>query len=78
MKARNAKKEELIGSQMEIVDANNKTLVGIKGKIVNETKNMLTLDNGKKLIKSQIKIKIKGVILDGKKLVSRPEDRIKK
>ena len=74
----NAKKREIIGSQIEIVGADNKNLIGIKGKIIDETKNMLILDNGKKLIKTQVKIKINGIIIDGKKLASRPEDRIKK
>ena len=78
LKAKDMKKREIIGSQIEIIDADNKSLKGTKGKVINETKNMLILDNGKKLIKTQVKIKIKGIILDGKKLASRPEDRIKK
>ena len=78
LKAKDAKKQEIIGSKIEVISADNKNLVGVKGKIIDETKNMLILDNGKKLIKSQITIKIKGIILDGKKLALRPEDRIKK
>jgi len=78
LKAKDAKKGELIGSKIEVINADNKALVGIKGKIIDETKNMLILDNGKKLIKTQVTIKIEGIILNGKKLASRPEDRIKK
>jgi len=71
-------KTELIGSQLEIIGSKNKKLIGIKGKIIDETKNMFILDNGKKLIKSQITIKIQKTILNGKKLAIRPEDRLKK
>ena len=78
MNVKECVKYELIGSQLEVVDSKNKSLIGIKGKIIDETKNMLILENGKKLIKTQIKIKINGIILDGKKLALRPEDRIKK
>jgi len=77
-KSKNAKKEELIGSKIEVVNADNKSLIGIKGKIIDETKNMLILDTGKKLIKTQVKIKINEITIDGKQLASRPEDRIKK
>jgi ribonuclease P protein subunit POP4 len=75
---KDTRKREIIGSQIEIIDANNKGLIGIKGEIINETKNMFVLSNGKKLIKTQVKIKINGIIIDGKKLNLRPEDRIKK
>ena len=71
-------KSELIGSQLEVIDSKNKSLIGIKGKIIDETKNMFVLDTGKKLIKSQIKIKIQKITLNGKKLAIRPEDRLKK
>jgi len=75
-------KYELIGSQIEVVDSKNKSLIGLKGKIIDETKNMLILDNQKKLIKSQstfkIKFKNKTIKIVGKLLVARPEDRLKK
>ena len=74
-------KYELIGCSLEITDSENKSLIGIKGKIIDETKNMLILEN-KKLIKSQSKFKIKidnkNYLIDGKLLVGRPEDRLKK
>ncbi len=72
----------LIGKDIEITKSKNKSLIGIKGKVIDETKNMIILDNQKKLIKSQstFKIKIKNNIyeIDGKVLQTRPEDRIKK
>ena len=75
-------KYEFIGTEVEVIDAKNKSSIGVKGKIADETKNMFTLDNGKKIIKSEciFKMKIKGktVEINGKVLVARPEDRIKK
>ena len=72
----------LIGKSIEITKSKNKSLVGIKGKVIDETKNMIILDNQKKLIKSQstfkIKIKNNTYEIDGKVLQTRPEDRIKK
>ena len=41
-------KKELIGETIEIIGSKNKTLIGVKGKIVEETKNTITLDNEKK------------------------------
>ena len=72
----------LIGKDIEITKSKNKSLVGVKGKVIDETKNMIILDNQKKLIKSQstfkIKIKNNTYEIDGKVLQTRPEDRIKK
>ena len=50
----------IIGSNVEIKESKNKTLVGLKGKIIDQTKNTITLKtkNGtKKIILSHIKIK---------------------
>ena len=62
MNLKNIVKFELIGLTMEITEAKNKSLIGLKGKIIDETRNMLTLDTKKgikKLIKSQVKLKMK-------------------
>ncbi len=75
-------KYEFIGTETEIIDSKNKSLIGMKGKISDETKNMFIMDNGKKIIKSQcifkMKINKKNVKIEGNDLVGRPEDRIKK
>ena len=78
-------RHELIGSHIRIVDAKNKSLIGLYGKIIDETKNMITIENKdivKKLIKDQvvISIKHKGHLyeINGELLVNRPEDRIKR
>lgn len=76
---------EWIGRQIEIVEAKNKDLVGMKGEIVDETKNMFTVEvkgKMKRIIKDQVMLKVAfdshNYKVDGKLLVGRPEDRIKK
>lgn len=72
---------ELIGSEIEVIDAKNETLKGIKGKVVDETRNTITIETKEKrkvLIKDQVTIKWKEKIVKGKNLLARPEDRLKK
>ena len=82
MNVKNIVKYEFIGSDLEVIDSRNKSLIGLKGRVVDETQNMFILDDGKKLIKSQSKFKIKMNIktneTKGSLLVGRPEDRLKK
>ncbi len=69
--------ETLIGSKMEVIDAKNKNLLGIAGRIVDETKNTLTVeteDGTKKLIKSEVIFKLGAKVLRGEHLRRRPED----
>ena len=50
----------IIGSNMEITESKNRTLVGLKGKVINQTKNTMTLETKKgikKVITSHIKVK---------------------
>lgn len=82
---RNLTRMEWIGRQIEIVEAKNKDLVGMKGEIVDETKNMFTVEvkgKMKRIIKDQVMLKVAfdshNYKVDGKLLVGRPEDRIKK
>ena len=84
-KTRDIPRLELIGKELEVIDADNPSLIGIKGKVIDETKNMLIIETNnetKKLVKKQVTIKtniegktftIKGEILQG-----RPEERLKK
>ena len=72
---------EFIGKKVEIVDSKNKDLVGIKGKIVDETKNMFEIESKKATKKIQKKIcRFKflpeKIVVDGKIINYRPEDRI--
>ena len=78
-------KHEFIGLQATVIDSQNMLQKGLIGKIVDETKNTITIKTPKgykKLIKSQIKIKI--MLNDEEKIISmnscvmRPEERLKK
>ena len=73
-------KEELIGKKIKIIDSKNKSLIGIKGFVVNETKNLLFIENGKlrKVIKDQCVFDVEGKIIEGKDIAKRPEERIKR
>jgi len=73
-------KAELIGLEAEIVDSSNKANIGIKGRISDETRNTLKIEN-KILLKKDIIIKFEvdgqNILIEGKKLIKSPEERIK-
>ncbi|MBW3001801.1 ribonuclease P protein subunit [Candidatus Woesearchaeota archaeon] len=77
-------KDELIGRTVEIIGSANKANVGICGRIVDETKNLLvieTLKGLKKVLKKtntfQISYLEDKVTLKGELLYGAPEERIK-
>jgi ribonuclease P protein subunit POP4 len=82
---KNLLKHELIGLEVEVVQSGNKSEHGIKGEVVNETKNTFVIQTGKrertiqkdgrKFVFSLDGQKIK---INGSEIVRRPEDRIKK
>jgi ribonuclease P protein subunit POP4 len=82
---RNLIRHELIGLSVEIIDSSNKFHIGIKGMVVNETKNLLIIETKKSLKRVQKKgTKFIFTIPDGRKfkvngirIIARPEDRIK-
>ena len=51
----------LIGMHVRVIESSNPSLVGVDGKIIDETRNMVTLENSKriKLIKNHVKLEIK-------------------
>jgi len=72
--------DEIIGKSIKVMNSTNPSEIGMKGKIVDETKNTLVLDTkkGEKILfKNNIKIMIGNKIIEGKKLLKRPEERIK-
>jgi len=78
-------KHELIGLKAEIVDSRNKANIGIKGKIIDETKNTIIIEHKskkKRLFKSNItialKIKNRTIQINGKLLIKKPKDRLSK
>jgi len=72
---------DLIGQEITITQSKNKEIVGLKGKVIMETKNMITVntDNGKKNIPKDIcKFSNNQGILetDSTKLSKRPHERM--
>ncbi|PIO00480.1 hypothetical protein COT72_02130 [archaeon CG10_big_fil_rev_8_21_14_0_10_43_11] len=82
----NVLKDELIGLHVEVVASKNKDQIGLKGRVVDETKNMLVIAQNsteKKVYKAQTSFKFtlkdgQNVLVDGILLLARPEERIKK
>jgi ribonuclease P protein subunit POP4 len=73
-------RRELIGLFVKVVSSTNPEQKGIKGKIVDETKSTILIElDGKKrrIMKSNVELEIEGNLVQGTKLVARPEDRIK-
>jgi len=80
-------RHELIGLPVEVAESSHKGFEGIKGKVVDETKNTIKIedDNGNEKIipKKEVTLHFKlsdgsKVEIDGKIIAIRPEDRIKK
>ncbi len=82
--AKNILRHELIGLECEVVHARNKSQVGIRGKVADETMKTLIIKNsGKKRVQKKgtvfrLMLGGKKVDLDGNFIIARPEDRIKK
>ena len=81
MKLNTVSEFDLIGQELSITNSKNIEIVGIKGKVVMETKNMIILDtqNGKKNIPKDICqfSNNQGVInTDSTKLSKRPHERL--
>lgn len=82
---KNIIKHELIGMQASVVDSSNKDIVGTRGKVIDETRNMLVIrtQKGDKKVQKQhskfmFMLNDKRVVVEGSLLVARPEDRVKK
>ncbi len=79
--AANIKKDNLIGLKVKVIDADNKSQISIEGKIIDETRNTIkvqTTTEIKQLMKNNITLMINDQKINGKNLVGRPEERIKK
>ena len=76
---------ELVGKTIKIIQSKNKTLVGIKGVLVDETKHTLTLEDKEnkriRVLKNCITFKTtqfgETIKIRGELIVGRPEDRVK-
>lgn len=79
----NIHSHEFIGLDTEIVQSTNPQVIGLNGRIINETKSMFTIntENGvKSIAKStndwKFSIQNKDVIVYGSKIAKRPFDRL--
>jgi ribonuclease P protein subunit POP4 len=77
-------KDEFIGKEAEIVRARSKQLLGLKGKIMDETRQSFKflVNKGnfrelKMIMKDGNTFRIGNKLFEGSKLMKRPEDRIK-
>ena len=78
---------EFIGLETKVVKSSNPDLVGIKGKVVDETRNTFTIsqNDGEKKVVIKDTVVFDFVLpdgtvveMDGKVMIGRPEDRLKK
>jgi ribonuclease P protein subunit POP4 len=77
---------EFIGLETKVVKSTNPHLVGISGKVINETRNTFTVlsgDEKKVIVKDtavfEFALPDRTVVeIDGKVVMGRPEDRLKK
>lgn len=82
---KNALMHELIGLKMEVIESTNKNLKGLSGKIIDETKNLLYVQQEKKekkIPKKEVRIALwlpnkKKIEFDGSLINVRPEERTK-
>lgn len=85
MNPQNILRHEVIGLKVRIAKTVNRELVGLVGKVVDETRNTLTISNGtgseivpKDTATFHFYLPTGEIIgVDGKRLVGRPEDRVK-
>ena len=76
----NKLKQEYIGTKVKIVDSTNKTLVGLEGTIIDETKNTFkikTTKGNKNILKNTSTFKINNTTIKGEQIIKKPQDRIK-
>lgn len=79
----NITSHEFIGMHTEITNSTNKQVIGLNGRIIDETKSMFTINTkkGTKMIAKsnnnwRFSIDNKNVVVDGSKITKRPFDRI--
>jgi ribonuclease P protein subunit POP4 len=80
-------RRSLYGARIEVIAASNPKIIGLNGKLVNETRNTITIKNGnnneKVIEKKSCSLKIslhdyQPVVIQGKFLQGRLDERLKK
>jgi ribonuclease P protein subunit POP4 len=82
---KNLIRHELIGLKLEIEKSKNKSQIGIRGKVIDETKSLLVIKTEKGIKKiekttSEFVFRLpdgRKVKVNGKRIAVRPEERIK-
>lgn len=73
---KNILNHEMIGLKIKVIESSDPSRKGMTGKIVNETKNTFVLEDGKILPKKECVFEFIDIgIVDGKKILKKPEDR---
>jgi ribonuclease P protein subunit POP4 len=83
---KNVMRHELIGLEAQVVSSSDPTLLGVYGKILDETREMLVIEHMSKpkiVPKSGSNFEIKlpsgeRVVVEGTRLVGRPEERVRR
>jgi RNase P/RNase MRP subunit p29 len=72
---------EFIGAKIKIIDATNRSLLGLEGSVLDETKNLFKIKNNnqeeKIVLKKGAVFMIDNIIIKGDEIIKRPEERIK-
>ncbi|MGC9138316.1 MAG: ribonuclease P protein subunit [Thermoplasmata archaeon] len=68
----------IIGKEARIIESSNPNMVGIQGRIIDETKKTIIIMGRKKLVipKDTVNLMIDGRIFYGRELLGRPVERI--
>jgi ribonuclease P protein subunit POP4 len=85
LRAKYITKHELIGLECEVVAASDPSLVNLRGVVVDESRNMLTLEVSgrrkripKAIARFRFRVGRQVLEVEGRALLARPEDRIKR
>ena len=72
---------EFIGAKIKVMSATNRSLQGLEGSIIDETKNTFKIRNSKQEEKTVLKknavFMIDNNLIKGDEIIKRPEERIK-
>ncbi len=74
-------RDELIGKELKVVGSKNKSLMGMSGEVIDETKETIIVETAKgrkQLLKKGSIFTINEKTFQGEKLVGRSEERLKK
>jgi len=83
-KASNLLQHELIGLEVEVIKDSNPYNIKLRGTVIDESRNTLIIKNrknqriAKKNAVFKFKLDCESVKVEGKTLIGRPEDRVKK